>query len=184
MGTRRRVAVAIGGVVALTVVCTGAIFVAQTPQATTATTSIPDDGSLMHPKFAESTPAGAEQLLDASEYSAPWALVTAPEPADTTIDVGYVSGPGTDCGEHVGFVVTETDTTITLASATSSDETVNPPDADGTLEHPFAGCTAVGYVDRGTVQLTAPVGTRQLFHAGLSAEWDYPTSGNLLEPLR
>jgi hypothetical protein len=45
-------------------------------------------------------------------------------------------------------------------------------DADGSSAHPFVGCTAVGYIGHGTVPLESPVGTREIFHAGLSVPWD------------
>lgn len=125
---------------------------------TRASQPIPDDGKVMPLGFTDQVSADSNQEKHASlddGDSMPWALYQSTRPEDQTIAIAWFSGPGGDCGHHLGVSVAETATTVTIAAVDSTGS-------------PGAFCTSNATLGAGTIRLRSVLGDRTLIHAGLT----------------
>jgi hypothetical protein len=122
-----------------------------------------DASAVADPKIAASAPVWAQGRIQEAvnvtttpgNTKLPWKFV-ALSADGRKVQVIYVAGGG--CTAFVGFVVTETSSSVTLTASGDTDVTQK-------------ACTAEAKIGAGTVTLAEPLGARALWHGPVSDQW-------------
>lgn len=122
-----------------------------------------DASAMKDPKVAASAPGWAQGNIQQAVPVAttpgntklPWRFVSLSADG-RKIQVVYVAGGG--CTTFVGFVVTETSSSVTLTASGDTDFTQKE-------------CSAEARTGAGTVTLAEPLGSRALWHGPISDQW-------------
>ncbi|MGN6686442.1 MAG: hypothetical protein ACTHK1_02780 [Actinomycetales bacterium] len=106
------------------------------------------------------TPFPVRTLPSSSQaglISMPWRQVPQPHLDDRHLLVSFAAGDG-DCTRHVGFSVTETTQSVSIAALSK-------------YRPPAQGCADMSVVGFGIVTLHSPLATRHLTHRAVDPRW-------------